>query len=296
VSSIKYGTSLEVDEMNEKMNKTKSIEHIVNQMSSNTNTHHTYNNYHFKPSPDTPDAGVDPNIDEKLDKEKFHSAQEVYNHEERRKAKRDQNTETVKAHLKSTVTQTEAEAAANTYASNIFYPPDDDRFYSASSVSKKVRGRAKKVPVSSVRPNSVQVDELKRMNAEMKKMLEETINNQKAKPDDPMNEFATPSNPKPPGDGGGSRIKTKKQTNVAIPVSAEEVDSKERSRSPPDSKSRKKRKEKTKPNEIKADVKPKIRDRSRTPSRNPKEKAKSLPTVLKTIDEEVKKRRGRPKK
>ena len=70
VSNIKYGTSLEVDEMHEKLNKSKIIENIVNQMSSNTNTHHTYNNYHFKPSPDTPAAGVDDNMDDGLDRRK----------------------------------------------------------------------------------------------------------------------------------------------------------------------------------------------------------------------------------
>ena len=131
-------------------------------MSSNTNTHHTYNSYHFKPSPDAPATGVDHTMDDGFDKQKFHSVQEVNFDEERRKTKRDQNTETVKAHLKSTVTQTEAEAAAYAYASNNFYTPDDDRFHSASSVSKKVRGRAKKVLGSSVRPNSAQVGELKR--------------------------------------------------------------------------------------------------------------------------------------
>ena len=120
VSNIKYGTGLDVDEMNEKLNKTKIIEHIVQQMSSNTNTHHTYNNYHFKPSPDVPAAGVDHNMDDGFDRQKFHSAQEVNFDGERRKAKRDQNTETAKAHLKSTVTQTEAEAAADAYASNNF--------------------------------------------------------------------------------------------------------------------------------------------------------------------------------
>ena len=82
VSNIKYGTSLDVDEMHEKLNKTKIIENIVSQMSSNTNTHHTYNNYHFKPSPDAPAASVDQTMDDGLDKEKFHSAQEVCNHEE----------------------------------------------------------------------------------------------------------------------------------------------------------------------------------------------------------------------
>ena len=49
VSNIKYGKALDVDEMNEKLNKSKIIENLFSQMSSNTNTHHTYNNYHFKP-------------------------------------------------------------------------------------------------------------------------------------------------------------------------------------------------------------------------------------------------------
>ena len=200
------------------------------------------------------------------------------------------------------MTQTEAEAAADAYASNNFFPPDDDRFYSASSVSKKVRGRAKKVPVSSVRPNSVQVDELKRMNAEMKKMLEETINNQNAKPDDPMNEFATSSNPKPPGDGGGPRIKMSIRKNMVKPISENEIQEKDKSRSPPGRKPRR-RKDKSKPDEIPITVNPneetKIRDTSRTPRRKPKEQAKpdDTPVVLKTIDEEeLKKMRGRPRK
>ena len=45
VSAIRYGTAMDIDEQTEKMNKNKLIENIVNQMSSNTNTHHTYNTY-----------------------------------------------------------------------------------------------------------------------------------------------------------------------------------------------------------------------------------------------------------
>ena len=41
VSSIRYASSVDVDQMNEKMNK---IENVVSQMSSNTKTHNTFNN------------------------------------------------------------------------------------------------------------------------------------------------------------------------------------------------------------------------------------------------------------
>ena len=67
------------------MNNSKIVETIVHQMSSNTNTQHTYNNYQFKPSPDAPAAGVDHTMDDGFDNQKFHSAQEVSNDEERRK-------------------------------------------------------------------------------------------------------------------------------------------------------------------------------------------------------------------
>ena len=84
VSNIKYGTSLDVDEMHEKLNKSNIIEHIVNQMSSTTNTHHTYNSYHCKPSPDAPAAGVDHTMDDGLDKQKSKAEEEVRTHADRK--------------------------------------------------------------------------------------------------------------------------------------------------------------------------------------------------------------------
>ena len=56
--------------------------------------------------------GVDHNMDDGFAREKSTAEEEIYNHEERRKAKRDQNTETVKSHLESAVSQNEAEDAA----------------------------------------------------------------------------------------------------------------------------------------------------------------------------------------
>ena len=70
VSAIRYGTALEVDEMNENINKNKIIESIVNQMALNTSTHHTYNTYTTKPCDGPPAPSVDHNIDDGLDKQK----------------------------------------------------------------------------------------------------------------------------------------------------------------------------------------------------------------------------------
>ena len=61
-----------------------------------------------------------------------------------KKEEKDKNTESAKAHLQSTVTQTEAAPAADAYAGVNCFPPDDDRFYSASSVSKNVRVELRK--------------------------------------------------------------------------------------------------------------------------------------------------------
>ena len=71
VSATRYGAALEVDELSEKMNKNKIIESIVNQMSSNTSTHHTYNTYSYKPSDGPPAPSVDHNMDDGLDKQKI---------------------------------------------------------------------------------------------------------------------------------------------------------------------------------------------------------------------------------
>ena len=83
VSAIGYGTALDIDEQTEKMNKNKLIENIVSQMSSNTNTHHTYNTYTFKPTDGPPAPGVDHNMDDGLDKQKSKAEDEVRAHENR---------------------------------------------------------------------------------------------------------------------------------------------------------------------------------------------------------------------
>ena len=70
VSSIRYGTALDIDEQTEKMNKTKIIENITNQMSTNTNTHHVYNTYAFKPDDPPTVPGVDHSMDDGLDRQK----------------------------------------------------------------------------------------------------------------------------------------------------------------------------------------------------------------------------------
>ena len=44
---------------------------------------------------------------------------------------------------------------------------------------KKIGGRAEKMPVSSVRPNSAQVDEFRRVNEETKKVLVELLTHKK---------------------------------------------------------------------------------------------------------------------
>ena len=82
------------------------------------------------------------------------------------------------------MTQTKAETAADAYASNISPHLMMTGFTPRRVFVKKVRGRPKTIPLTSARPNSVQVIELKKMNEEMRKILEETTHRQNAKPDD----------------------------------------------------------------------------------------------------------------
>ena len=84
VSAIRYGTALDIDEQTEKINKNKLIENIVNQMSSNNNTHHTYNTYTFKPSDGPPAPGVDHNMDDGLNKQRRKAEEEVRAHADRK--------------------------------------------------------------------------------------------------------------------------------------------------------------------------------------------------------------------
>ena len=57
-------------------------------MSSNTNTHHTYNTYTHKPSDGPPAPGVDHNMDDGLDKQRRKAEEEVKAHEDRKPFKK----------------------------------------------------------------------------------------------------------------------------------------------------------------------------------------------------------------
>ena len=52
-------------------------------MSSNTNTHHTYNTYTLKPSDGPPPPGADHNMDDGLDQQKNRTEQKVNSDDEK---------------------------------------------------------------------------------------------------------------------------------------------------------------------------------------------------------------------
>ena len=122
-------------------------------------------------------AGVDHNMDDEIDSQRFQSTREVSSDDERRKAKKAKNTETVKHTLKVQYHKLSQKPQQTRMLVVSCFPPDNDRFQSAastagdrfqsaasaaSSVSSKVRGRPKKTQVSRFPPNSVQVSEFKR--------------------------------------------------------------------------------------------------------------------------------------
>ena len=115
-------------------------------------------------------------MDEGLDRQKSHAEEQVRAHEDRQQAKKSQNQEAVREHLRGSIPQTEASSSADAHTGRNYIPPDDDRY---SSGDKKVKGKTK-----GSRANKKQISELKKMNEEMKKSIEETID----KPDEPMRE------------------------------------------------------------------------------------------------------------
>ena len=102
---IKYSNILNQNKLT-RIYWNKLIENIVNQMSSNP-----------------PAPGVDHNMDDGLDRQKSKAEEETRAYEDRKQFKKDQNEETVRTHLSSSVSQTEAHAAADanadTYTDNL---------------------------------------------------------------------------------------------------------------------------------------------------------------------------------
>ena len=211
VLAIRNATALDIDETNEKINKHKIIEHMVNQMSANTKTHHAFNTHTFTQTP-PPAPGVDSNIQANLDEQKAEADEEVRARETIRLQKVAHNIAMLRSHLKSSVPQTAASSTAYTQADKRYIPPDyfqgddfqsvvDDNdsfksvddddsqsFYSASDKRGKGRPSGSRDGLGVERPNKKQIDELKRINEEMQKVVGGVINKPDTKPDESMNE------------------------------------------------------------------------------------------------------------
>ena len=94
-------------------------------------------------------------MDAGLDHAKFHSAREVESDNEARRLHKDQNAQSFRAHLRSTVAQPKAEASSHAYMKNKLQPPDDDRLLlNTIKCWKRVRGRPKETHATSSRPTS----------------------------------------------------------------------------------------------------------------------------------------------
>ena len=91
--------------------------------------------------------------------------------------KKAQNEEAAREHLRGARPETAASSSADTHASRNFIPPNDDSY---TGVNKKVKGKQK-----GSRASKKQISDLKKMNEEMKKSIEETIDEQD---DEPMRE------------------------------------------------------------------------------------------------------------
>ena len=106
-------------------------------------------------------------MDAGLNQQRSQATAAVDSHNEARRVKQDQITETIRTHLQDSVAQTEAHTSAD--AGSNTKPPDDDSYY--PSIGKKVTGRPKGTRDASriIRPNRPQIDKLRKVNDEMKK-------------------------------------------------------------------------------------------------------------------------------
>ena len=125
VSNIRYGTSLDVDELHDKINKDKMIEHFINQMSSSTNTHSALNSYTYR-RPSGVEPGVDWSMDENLDRQREHASQQVGQNEEQRRLRQERIRELLRSHLRSSVPRSEASSSATAHMNDNFYDPEDE--------------------------------------------------------------------------------------------------------------------------------------------------------------------------